>query len=113
MALKQGTIIKVNFNPQLGHEQAGYRPALVISNRYFNNLSNLVLVLPITNTNRKYPTRVDLDNFKIVTTGQVICEQPKTIDLEARDYRIVEHVPEEVINKVLEIVSVLISKDSR
>lgn len=111
MDLKQGTIIKVNFNPQLGHEQAGYRPALVISNTYFNRLSNLVMVVPITNTKKHYPTRVNLKEYEIKTTGQVICEQAKTIDLEARDYRVVEFAPEKLIDKVLEIVSVLISKD--
>lgn len=111
MFLQQGAIIKVDFNPQLGHEQAGYRPALVISNSYFNRLSNLVMVVPITNTHRSYPTRVSLEGYEIKTTGEVICEQTKTIDLGARDYRVVEHAPEEVIDKVLEIVSALISKD--
>ncbi|WP_159583912.1 type II toxin-antitoxin system PemK/MazF family toxin [Streptococcus halichoeri] len=111
MALQQGTIIKVNFNPQRGHEQAGYRPALVISNSYFNKLSNLITLVPITNTYRPYPTRVDLDQYEMVTTGQVICEQIRTVDLEARNYCIVEKAPEEVINKALEIVSVLMSKD--
>ena len=42
--VKQGTIIKVNFNPQSGHEQAGYRPAIVISNNIFNQKTNLNIV---------------------------------------------------------------------
>ena len=37
--VRQGDIIKLNFNPQAGHEQAGYRPALVISNDFFNHNS--------------------------------------------------------------------------
>ena len=39
--VKQGTIIKINFNPQAGHEQAGYRPAVVISNNVFNQKTKL------------------------------------------------------------------------
>lgn len=46
MTLKQGSIIKVNFNPQVGHEQAGYRPGTVVSNSFFNRISDLILVVP-------------------------------------------------------------------
>lgn len=48
--VKQGDIIKINFNPQVGHEQAGYRPAIVVSNNFFNEKTNLTIVCPITNT---------------------------------------------------------------
>ena len=47
--VKQGTIIKINFNPQSGHEQAGYRPAVVISNNIFNEKAKLSIVCPIKN----------------------------------------------------------------
>jgi mRNA interferase MazF len=50
--VKQGDIIKLDFNPQAGHEQAGYRPAVVISNNFFNNKTNLTIVCPITNTKK-------------------------------------------------------------
>ena len=46
--VKQGDIIKINFNPQAGHEQAGYRPAVVVSNNLFNKITNLTFVCPIT-----------------------------------------------------------------
>lgn len=71
------------------------------------------MIVLITNTHRNYPTRVDLGSYGIETTGYVICEQARTIDLTARDYRVVEEVPEELINKVLQIVSALISKDDQ
>ena len=41
--VKQGSIIKISFNPQSGHEQAGYRPAVVISNNFFNQKQNYQL----------------------------------------------------------------------
>lgn len=52
--VKQGSIIKINFNPQSGHEQAGYRPALVVSNDFFNKKTNMTIVCPITNTHNKF-----------------------------------------------------------
>ena len=48
--VKQGDIIKVNINPQAGHERAGYRLALVITNDFFNQKANVAVVCPITNT---------------------------------------------------------------
>lgn len=46
--VKQGDLVKINFNSQAGHEQADYRPAVVISNNFFNQKTNLVIVCPIT-----------------------------------------------------------------
>jgi mRNA interferase MazF len=47
--VKQGDLIWLDFDLQLGHEQKGRRPALVVSNETFNNFSNLAIVCPITN----------------------------------------------------------------
>ena len=52
---KQGESILTNFDPVKGHEQSGYRPALVVSNADFGKASNLIWICPITNTNRKKP----------------------------------------------------------
>ncbi len=59
--VNQGTIIKINFNPQAGHEQAGYRPAVDVSNNVFNRKTNLTIVCPITNTNNQFPLHIPLD----------------------------------------------------
>lgn len=81
--VKQGDIIKLNFNPQAGHEQAGYRPALVISNDFFNQKANVTIVCPITNTDNQFPLHVPLDS-RTETTGVVLCEHVKALDLKAR-----------------------------
>ena len=52
--VKQGDIIKINLNPSKGHEQAGYRPAVVISNDFFNKKTNMTICCPITNTLRHF-----------------------------------------------------------
>ena len=101
--VKQGSIIKINFNPQSGHEQAGYRPALVISNNIFNEKTKLSIVCPITNTNNNLPLHIPLDN-RTKTTGVILCEHLKSLDLNARKYQVIEKLPEDILKKVLDII---------
>ena len=101
--VRQGDIIKVDFNPQAGHEQAGYRPALVISNNFFNQKTNVTIVFPITNTNNQFPLHIPLDS-RTETTGVVLCEHVKALDLRARPCRVVEQIPEDLLKKVIDVV---------
>lgn len=101
--VKQGSIIKVNFNPQAGHEQAGYRPALVVSNDIFNEKTKMALVCPITNTNNKFPLHVPLDR-RTVTTGVVLCEHIRAMDLNARKFQSVEEIPNDLIKQIIDIL---------
>ena len=102
--VKQGEIIKVNLNPQKGHEQAGYRPVVVISNDFFNQKTNLVLVCPITNTNNRFPLHLPLDN-RTKTTGVILCEHIRSLDLNARQYVVVENLPKDILSTVIDIIS--------
>lgn len=101
--VKQGDIIKINFNPQKGHEQAGYRPAVVVSNDCFNEKTGLTLLCPITNTNNKFPLHISLDE-RTKTTGYILCEHIKSLDLEARDYRFIEKLPKVKLAYVIEVI---------
>lgn len=101
--VKQGDIIKINFNPQAGHEQSGYRPAVVISNNFFNDKAKLVIVCPITNTNNKFPLHIPLDD-RTETTGVILCEHVKSLDLNARGYKVVEQLPDDLLETVIDIV---------
>ena len=101
--VKQGDIIKVNFNPQAGHEQAGYRPAVVVSNNFFNEKTNLAILCPITNTNNHFPLHVPLDE-RTKTTGVVLCEHVRTLDLEARSYNFVEKMPRDILEHILNVI---------
>lgn len=101
--VKQGDIIKVNFNPQAGHEQAGYRPALVVSNNFFNEKTGLAILCPITNTNNHFPLHIPLDK-RTKTTGVILCEHIRTLDLDARKYNYVEEIPTDILNKVIDII---------
>jgi mRNA interferase MazF len=103
MQLKQGNIIKLDFNPIKGHEQAGFRPAVVVSGNTFNKISNNIIVCPITNTNRKYPAHVALDD-KTTTTGFVMCDQIRTVSPAERQTQYVENLPKEIMDEVLDII---------
>ena len=101
--VKQGTIIKINFNPQTGHEQAGYRPAVVVSNDFFNQKARSSIVCPITNTNNHFPLHIPLDN-RTKTTGVILCEHIKALDLNSRTYQVIEELPNDILQNVIDIV---------
>ena len=102
--VNQGDIIKINLNPQAGHEQAGYRPALVVSNDTFNKRTNLALICPITNTDKHFPLHVSLDE-NTSTTGVILCEHIRSLDINYRGYKVVENVPKHILEKVISIIN--------
>lgn len=101
--VKQGDIIKIDFNPQAGHEQGGYRPAVVISNDFFNSKTNLTIVCPITNTSNNFPLHIPLDS-RTQTTGFVLCEHIKALDLQARGYKVVEKIPTDILENIINTI---------
>ena len=98
----QGDIIKINLNPKQGHEQAGYRPYICLSNKIINDIANIAVFAPISNTKRSYPLYISLNNMK--TTGVVMLDQLVTIDYNARGFDFVESVPQVMIDELLEKV---------
>ena len=108
--MKQGDIILLDFDPTMGREQAGYRPAVIISQTVYNQKRHLVLVCPITNSTKPLRLRVMLDG-RTQTQGDIICEQVRTIDLLARECKVVEPLPKDLLKKVLEAVSVIIEME--
>lgn len=100
---RQGDIIMVDFNPQRGFEQRGKRPAIVVSNNFFNKLSNLALVCPITNTISNFPLNVNLNN-QTATTGSILCQHIRSMDLKARNAIFIEHAPDDILQEVLDII---------
>jgi mRNA interferase MazF len=101
--VKQGYIIWLDFDPQTGHEQKGRRPALVVSNEVFNNFSNLAIVCPITNTTKNYPFHIKLDG-RTKTTGVILCDQARTLDITARNYEFIEIIPDDILLEVADII---------
>ena len=79
--LDQGDIIWLDFSPSVGHEQADYRPSLVISKQQFNK-NGLVIVLPITRTPGPMKEEINC----LPEKSYVMCDQPRTVDLIERKY---------------------------
>lgn len=102
--MDRGEIWLVSLDPTSGHEQSGKRPVLIVSKASFNNFTRLPVVVPVTsggNFARTAGFTVSLDGTGTTTTGVIRCDQPRTIDMEARNGRRLERVPEAIVNEVL------------
>lgn len=97
---KQGDVVFLDFNPQSGHKQAGRIPGVIVSNDQFFIRTKLALVCPITNTNHQFPLHIPLDN-RTKTTGVVLCEHIKCLDIISRNVQFIEKMPEEMIHKII------------
>lgn len=102
--VNQGDIIIIGFDPSLGHEQKGNRPALVVSNHDFTRLTrSLVKVVPISTTDNEFPLHIPVpDGLKV--HGVVEAQQETTLDLSARRWHKVDHVPDNYLHQVLEAI---------
>ena len=100
---KQGDIIVMDFSPQRGHEQKGRRPAIVLSNNILNQHSSVALVCPITNTNKNHPFHIELDE-RTQTTGVILCDQAKMLDIKARHAEFKEECPEDIWNEAKDLI---------
>ena len=100
---KQGDIVFLDFSPQSGHEQAGRRPGVVISNEQFFMRTKFAVVCPITNTNNKFPLHIPLDS-RTKTTGVILTEHMKCLHVISRNIQFVEKMPEDLVEKTLAYV---------
>lgn len=94
-----GDIVWTNFTPQAGSEQAGKRPALVISEIGFNGPTGFAFVAPITSAVKGWPFEVPLP-VGLKTTGVVLADQMKPLDLRSRGVSFIEGAPPEVLDEV-------------
>lgn len=100
--MKRGDIYLVSLDPTLGHEQQGNRPVVVVSPAAFNEVTGLPVVLPVTQGGsfaRRAGFAVPLVGTR--TSGVVRCDQPRVLDLAARNARKVDAVPASVMDEVL------------
>jgi mRNA interferase MazF len=77
-----GDIVWLNFNPQSGHEQAGFRPAVALSPRNYNAKTGLLVYVPITNRIKGYPFEVTLSTSD--ANGVALADQVKNLDWRSR-----------------------------
>ncbi len=96
---ERGDILWLTFDPQAGHEQAGRRPALVLSPLAYNRRANLAVVCAITNQAKGYPFEVALPNDSPVS-GVVLADHVKSADWAARRARFAGKVAADVLAEV-------------
>lgn len=103
---EQGDIVALSFDPQSGHEQKDRRPAIIISNKVFNQHLGLAFACPITNTKRDFPFHIKVESENI--TGFVMAEQLKSIDYNSRNIKFIEKADQKTVNKILGIIDSII-----
>jgi mRNA interferase MazF len=105
---KRGDLIWICLTPQAGHEQAGRRPALVLSPIEYNQRVGLALMCPVTSRVKGYPFEVALpDDLEV--TGVILSDQLKSLDWRARRAEIVCEAPRSVTDEVLGKLNTLLS----
>jgi mRNA interferase MazF len=109
-APERGALVRVSFTPQSGHEQSGYRPALVISPKAYHERSKLAVVCPITSNVQPWPWKVILPDG-LPVSGAILVDQVRAIDRNARNLRMVGAAPHEVVLEVQAKLSVLLGLD--
>ena len=106
--MKRGDIYLVDLEPTAGHEQRGHRPLLVVSPESFNRLTQCPVILPITNDGgfaRRVGFAVPIGGIE--TTGIVRCDQPRALDLAARNGRKLDTLPPAIMDEVLATAATL------
>lgn len=97
---KRGDFIRLNFDPQAGHEQMGSRPALVLSHTSFNRKMGFAFVCPISTTKRKNPFYIPIPESEKVV-GVIMADQLRSLDHRARKALFINKCPEDLLQEVL------------
>ncbi len=107
---QRGDAVWIDFSPQTGNEQAGRRPAVVLSPEAYNGRVGLALLCPITSRVKGYPFEVAIPSGLNVR-GVILADQVKSLDWRARNAEVVSPLPTETVDEVLEKIGVLLARD--
>jgi mRNA interferase MazF len=102
----RGDVVWLNFSPQQGHEQAGVRPAIVLSSKSYNQKSKLMLACPITSKIKGYPFEVGVSAKAI--EGVVLADQVRSLDWTIREVAFAAKAPYEVVERTRELIETLL-----
>ena len=103
----RGDVVWLDLSPQAGHEQAGRRPAIVVSPQAYNRKVGLALFCPITSKAKGYPFEVTLPEG-LEVQGVILADQLKSLDWRVRRARRIAPVPSEVLAAVLAKIRTLV-----
>ena len=106
---KRGDIIWMSFDPALGHEQKGRRPAIVLSNERYKNITGLAFVCPITNKQKNLVSEIPLPK-EMKIKGFILTNHFKGIDWTKRSISFSgEVISNKIMYNILERVEVICS----
>ena len=108
---RQGDLIKLDLDPTLGHEQRGYRPALVVSLTEFNRRTGLCWLVPVTTAERGLPNELRLP-AGLGVKGALLLPQLRAIDWRARRFRVAGAVPRDFLEDVGERLGAVLAIDA-
>lgn len=108
---ERGDVVWLNFTPQSGHEQAGHRPALVLTPKGYNQKTGLMVCCPITSQVKGYPFEVVIEGSKDVS-GAVLSDQFKSLDWQASRAAYKGRVDAKVLRQVLGKMAALLGLQS-
>ena len=103
----RGDVVWTDFDPQAGREQAGKRPALVLSPKSYNAKTNLAVMVPITSHVKGYPFEVVISTKAI--KGVALSDHLKNLDWKARGIRFADAVPSSVLDEVTANIAALLA----
>lgn len=106
---RRGDLVWLSFDPQAGHEQAGRRPAFVLSPESYNRKTGLFLACPVTSKVKGYPFEVPLPDG-LVVSGVILADQIKSLDWKARRAEFASSTNDSVVNDVTSLVLPLIDE---
>ena len=104
-----GDVVRITLNPQSGHEQAGRRPAVVLSPGDYNGKTGLAILCPITNQIKGYPFEVLLPG-QLPVAGVILADQVKSLDWRVRNAELLCTLPAETISEALQKLITLLSQ---
>lgn len=105
----RGDVVWIHFNPQAGHEQAGRRPAVVLSPYSYNARAGLALICPITSPMKGYPFEVPIPEGLRVS-GVILSDQVKSVDWAARGVELADRLPASTCEEVVGKLSLLLAR---
>lgn len=108
---QRGDAVWITLDPQAGHEQAGRRPALVVSPASYNDRVGLALLCPITGQVKGYPFEVVLPDG-LAVMGVVLSDQIKSLDWRIRKASFICAVPKKTVAQVLSRVNALLAGET-
>ena len=107
---ERGDVVWLTFDPQAGHEQAGRRPALVLSPAAYNGKVGLAILCPITSQVKGYPFEVNIPQG-LPIEGVILADQVKTLDWKMRKAELIFQLPNQIVNEVLKMINLLLSTE--